>query len=107
MACFQGPDLRCGHERSTVRNSGTLRQLRFDSDGNGTSRTRPLQRPRQVDRDRYSDPPPKRARASTRPTDGVDLVRHVDALTCPDAIALQPVQEVLTALRRVSVNQQR
>lgn len=42
-----------------------------------------------------------------RPIEGVDLVRHVDVLTRPDTIALQPVQDVLRALRRVARDRQR
>jgi DNA-binding transcriptional LysR family regulator len=37
-----------------------------------------------------------------RPVEGVDLVRHVDVLARPDAVALQPVRAVLAALRTVS-----
>jgi DNA-binding transcriptional LysR family regulator len=39
-----------------------------------------------------------------RPIDGVELVRHVDVLARPDALALQPVRAVLTALRRVAAD---
>jgi len=42
-----------------------------------------------------------------RPIEGVHLVRHVDVLARPDRIALRPVQDVLTALRRVAADQQR
>lgn len=40
-----------------------------------------------------------------RSIEGVDLVRHVDVLARPDALALQPVREVLAALRRVAAEQ--
>jgi DNA-binding transcriptional LysR family regulator len=36
------------------------------------------------------------------PIDGVDLVRHVDVLARPDALAVSPVRTVLTALREVA-----
>lgn len=42
-----------------------------------------------------------------RPIEGVHLVRHVDVLARPDRIALRPVRDVLTALRRVAADQQR
>lgn len=37
-----------------------------------------------------------------RPIEGVELVRHVDVLARPDALALRPVRTVLDALRRVA-----
>jgi DNA-binding transcriptional LysR family regulator len=37
-----------------------------------------------------------------RPVEGVELVRHVDVLSRPDALALQPVRSVLAALRAVA-----
>jgi hypothetical protein len=36
------------------------------------------------------------------PIDGVDLVRHVDVLARPDALAVSSVRTVLTALREVA-----
>lgn len=39
-----------------------------------------------------------------RPVEGIELVRHVDVLARPDALALQPVRAVLAALRAVAAD---